>query len=134
MSNLCGPIAAAITPVTADLQPDAVKARAYYRELLDEGCAGLNVMGTSGEAMSFSTSQRVAFMTALAQADLPLSRMMVGTGSASLGDAVLLTRTALELGFAGVLVMPPFFYRGVSDKGLVAFFERLRSAANIPPG
>ncbi|MBV8244957.1 MAG: dihydrodipicolinate synthase family protein, partial [Candidatus Eremiobacteraeota bacterium] len=132
MSELSGPIGAVLTPLTADLQPDAAKACIYYRKVLDGGCAGLNVMGTSGEAMSFSASQRVAFMTALAQAGLPLSRMMVGTGSVSLGDAILLTRTALELGFAGVLVMPPFFYRGVSEEGLVAFFDRLRTAANIP--
>ncbi|MGC1336141.1 MAG: dihydrodipicolinate synthase family protein, partial [Candidatus Cybelea sp.] len=115
MSVIGGVWAAALTPVTADFQPDAAKAIPYYRELLANGCDGINVLGTTGEAMSFSAQQRVQYMRTLASSGLPMARMMAGTGAAALDDAVELTRTALECGFAAALIMPPFFYRAASD-------------------
>ncbi|MFZ0574291.1 MAG: dihydrodipicolinate synthase family protein, partial [Candidatus Cybelea sp.] len=129
MSVIGGVWAAALTPVTADFQPDAAKAIPYYRELLANGCDGINVLGTTGEAMSFSAQQRVQYMRSLASSGLPMARMMAGTGAAALDDAVELTRTALECGFAAALIMPPFFYRAASDDGIAAFFDALLARA-----
>ncbi|MGP8101830.1 MAG: dihydrodipicolinate synthase family protein [Candidatus Cybelea sp.] len=132
MSAIRGIWAAALTPVTADFQPDAAKAISYYRELLENGCDGINVLGTTGEAMSFSAAQRERYMQALAASGLPMQRLMAGTGAASLDDAVRLTRAALDCGFAAALIMPPFFYRDAPDDGIVAFFDALMAAVNPP--
>ncbi|GAC1657197.1 MAG: dihydrodipicolinate synthase family protein [Vulcanimicrobiaceae bacterium] len=133
MSRLQGVIAAVLTPVTESFSPDGARAAAYYRWLLDNGCDGLNVLGTTGEAMSFSAGQRIELMQGLSRAGLPLERMMVGTGSASLADTTELTKHALDLGFGGVLLMPPFFYRDAHSEGLTAYFAALQRAAHVEP-
>ena len=117
--------AAVLTPIGADLQPDAPKAIAYYRELLERGCGGINLLGTTGEAMSFSTTQRLGLMESVARSGLPMRRAMVGTGAASLDDAARLTASALDFGFAAVLVMPPFFFPDPGDAGVRRFFDAL---------
>lgn len=125
--------AATLTPIDRDLSPDASRAIPYCRELLARGCDGINALGTTGEAMSFSIAQRERFMEALAAAGLPMGRLMAGTGAASLDDCAKLTRRAFELGYAAALVMPPFFYREISDEGIVTFFDALFARTNPPP-
>jgi 4-hydroxy-tetrahydrodipicolinate synthase len=122
-AHLRGVCSAVLTPFDAQFRPDPALAVPYYDELLRTGCDALNLMGTTGEAMSIAIEDRASFMKAIASSGLPLERMMVGTGAASMRDAMRLTQTALELGFAAALVMPPFFYRGISDDGVVRFFE-----------
>ena len=104
-------------------RPTCARSVKLARFLLDNGCDGLNVLGTTGEATSFSLAQRQAVMSAYREAGLPLDRLMVGTGAAAIADAVALTRHAAELGFAGALVLPPFYYKGVPDDGLFAYIE-----------
>lgn len=130
--GLHGVIAAAPTPVTPDLEPDLQRFVTLCRWLLDNGCDALNVCGTTGEATSFTVGQRMAIMGAAAEA-LPLSRLMTGTGAAAVGDAVALTQHAATLGFAGALLLPPFYYKVVSDDGIVAYFERIVAATADKP-
>jgi 4-hydroxy-tetrahydrodipicolinate synthase len=92
------------------------------------------VLGTTGEAFSLSVDDRLRFMEAVAGSDLPRDRMMVGTGAAALGDAIRLTAAAFRLGFGAALVMPPFFFRDVTDDGVVQFFELLFAAVQPPQG
>lgn len=125
---LHGVIAAIATAIGRDGEPDGARSIALARFLLDHGCDGLNVLGTTGEATSFSLDQRRGLMSAYAASGLPLDRMMVGTGAAATADAIALTRHAAELGFAGALVLPPFYYKGVQDDGLVAYVEALVAA------
>lgn len=120
-----GVLAAILTPVGPALEPDHARLIAHARWLLANGCDGLNVLGTTGEAASFSTAQRIALMEALAGAGLPLDAMLVGTGAAALSDAVLLTKAAVALGFAGALAIPPFYYKDLSEDGLFAFYAAL---------
>src|SRR5215472_15171541 len=108
--DLHGVIAAIATAVDPNGEPDCSRSIALARFLLANGCDGLNVLGTTGEATSFSLDQRRRVMKAYAESGLPLARMMVGTGAAALADAIALTRHAAELGFAGALVLPPFYY------------------------
>ena len=131
-SGLRGVIAAAATPLTADLQPDLDRFVALCGWLLDNGCDGLNICGTTGEATSFTRGQRMAIMSAAA-ASLPCDRMMVGTGAASVGDALALTEHAAALGFAGALLLPPFYYKGVEDDGILRYFERIAAATASEP-
>jgi 4-hydroxy-tetrahydrodipicolinate synthase len=127
-SGLAGVIAAIATAVDAKGEPDCARSTALARFLLDNGCDGLNVLGTTGEATSFSLVQRQRVMRAYADAGLPMGRLMVGTGAAALADAVALTTHAADLGFAGALVLPPFYYKGVPDDGLVAYVGALAAA------
>ena len=131
--KLQGVIAAIATAVDERGEPDCGRSIALARFLLANGCDGLNVLGTTGEATSFSLEQRKRVMTAYRDADLPLNAMMVGTGAASVADAVALTRHAAELGFAGALLLPPFYYKGVPDDGLVAYVETIVNATAANP-
>ena len=116
--TLSGVIAAVATPIDESGAPDLKRAVKLARYLLDNGCDGLNVLGTTGEATSFSLDERKGVMDAYKANGLPLHRLMVGTGAAAVSDAVALTRHAAELGFGGALVLPPFYYKGVPDDGL----------------
>jgi len=126
-------IAAIATPVDEAGAPDIKRALKLARYLLDNGCDGLNVLGTTGEATSFSREERMSVMTAYKTEGLPLDRLMVGTGAAAVSDAVALTRHAAELGFAGALVLPPFYYKGVPDDGLAAYINALVQATSAHP-
>jgi 4-hydroxy-tetrahydrodipicolinate synthase len=132
-SKLRGVIAAVATPVDAAGAPDCPRATKLARHLLDHGCDGLNVLGTTGEATSFSLEERKRVMSAYRDAGLPMERLMVGTGAAATADAVALTRHAAELGFAGALLLPPFYYKGVPDDGLVAYVEAIVQATAERP-
>lgn len=126
--TLAGVIAAIATPIDETLSPDIPRAMKLARWLLDNGCDGLNVLGSTGEATSFSVDERKAVMSAYKSNGLPMDRLMVGTGAASITDAIALTRHAAELGFAGALVLPPFYYKGVPDDGLIAYIGALAEA------
>jgi 4-hydroxy-tetrahydrodipicolinate synthase len=132
-SQLHGVIAAIATAVEETGAPDCARSTALARYLLANGCDGLNVLGTTGEATSFSLDERKRVMSAYRATGLPMDRLMVGTGAASAADAVALTRHAAELGFAGALVLPPFYYKGVPDDGLVAYIDTIvRATAEQP--
>jgi 4-hydroxy-tetrahydrodipicolinate synthase len=131
--TISGVIAAIATPIEESGAPDLGRAMKLARFLLDNGCDGLNVLGTTGEATSFSLAERKAVMDAYKSNGLPLNRLMVGTGAAAVGDAVALTRHAAELGFAGALVLPPFYYKGVPDDGLAAYIDIIVQATAAKP-
>lgn len=121
--GLKGVIAAAATPLRADYSVDLPRLVEHCRSLLARGCDGINLLGTTGEATSFSTAQRLEAMDAVAAAGLPLDRFMVGTGAAALADAAHLTAAARDLGFAGALLLPPFYYKNIDAPSLVAYVE-----------
>jgi 4-hydroxy-tetrahydrodipicolinate synthase len=126
--TLSGVIAAVATPIDESGAPDLKRATDLAKHLLANGCDGLNVLGSTGEATSFSLDERKAVMDAYKKNGVPMDRLMVGTGAPSVSDAVALTRHAAALGFAGALVLPPFYYKGVPDDGLVAYIEALVKA------
>ena len=130
MDPLAGIWSAVLTPVDESFDPDPSVAVPYYRDLLEGGCDGLNLLGTTGEAMSFNAAQRVRFMEAIASSGLPKERLMAGTGAASLGDAVAQMRAAFECGLNAALVMPPFFFREVGDDAMLSFFDALFTRTN----
>ena len=122
MKKLHGVIAATPTPLKPDMSIDIERLIGHCRWLLgDGGCDGINLLGTTGEATSFSVEQRIAAMRAVAASGLPLQRMMVGTGASALADAVALTSAARELGFNGALLLPPFYYKGIDAESLADY-------------
>ncbi len=126
MPRVRGVIAATATPVREDLSIALDALVEQCRWLLTEGgCDAINLLGTTGEAVSFSVRQRLEAMTAIAKSDLPTNLFMVGTGAAALDDTCTLTAAAKSLGFAGALVVPPFYYKGIDQGGLVDFIDAL---------
>ena len=120
-----GVFAAALTPLTAELAPDIARLAGHCRWLLDHGCDGLAVLGTTGEANSFSVDERLAILDGLFEAGIPGHTLIPGTGCCAVPDTVSLTRRAVELGAAGVLVLPPFYYKNVGDDGLFAAYSEV---------
>ncbi|RMD63784.1 MAG: dihydrodipicolinate synthase family protein [Alphaproteobacteria bacterium] len=116
-----GVFVAALTPLTSTGDPDLEATAAHYRWLLDQGCDGIVCLGTTGEANSFTLDERLALLDHLGASGLA-GRLIVGTGCCAIGDTVRLTRKALEIGAPGVLVLPPFYYKGVPDDGLFAAY------------
>jgi 4-hydroxy-tetrahydrodipicolinate synthase len=117
-----GVLAAVLTPMDEDLSPDHKAFAAHCHRLLAAGCQGLAVFGTTGEANSLSVNERLAALEALLESGVPVEKLLPGTGSCALTDTVRLSHTALEAGTAGVLVLPPFYYKGVGEDGLYRFF------------
>jgi 4-hydroxy-tetrahydrodipicolinate synthase len=126
-----GVIAATATPLHDDGTPDLPRLVMHCRTLLDTGCNGINLLGTTGEATAFSVEQRLVVMRAVVDAGLPMERFMVGTGVCALDDSVRLTQAAAEMGYAGALLLPPFYYPDLPAEGLVDYVgEIVRRAAH----
>lgn len=120
-----GVFCAALTPLTADLAPDHARFVAHCRWLLDEGCDGIALLGTTGEANSFSVGERQGLLEAAVAGGVAPERLLPGTGVAALTETVALTRHALSLGVATVVMLPPFYYKGVSEDGLFAAYAEV---------
>ena len=108
------------TPFAEDLAPDRAAFVAHCRWLLEQGADGLAVFGTTGEANSLSAGERMALLDALVEDGIDPALLMPGTGCCALPDSVTLTRHAVEAGCGGVLMLPPFYYKGVGDDGIAA--------------
>lgn len=119
-----GVLAPVITPFQSDLSIDIGRLTAHCEWLIAQDC-GLAIFGTNSEGNSLSVAEKIDTMDALVAAGLPPERMMPGTGACALPDAVALARHAARLGCGGVLALPPFYYKAVSDDGIFAFFDRL---------
>ena len=120
-----GVLSPVVTPFNRDLAPDADRFVRHCKWLLSHGCSGLAVFGTNSEANSLSVDERVMLLEALIEAGVPASKLMPGTGCSALSDSVVLTAHAVKLGCAGVLMLPPFYYKGVSDEGLFRNFSEV---------
>ncbi|MGE3270360.1 MAG: dihydrodipicolinate synthase family protein [Chloroflexota bacterium] len=121
MSGVLSPV---VTPFDADYQPDRARFVRHCQWLLSND-VGLAVFGTNSEGNSLSVSEKIGLLDTLVEAGLPAARMMPGTGTCALGDTVELTRHAVKLGAGGVLMLPPFYYKGNSDEGLFRSFSEV---------
>jgi 4-hydroxy-tetrahydrodipicolinate synthase len=117
-----GVLAPVVTPFKADLSPDRERFIAQCRWLVSQNC-GLAPFGTTSEANSMSKDERMWLLDALVTARIDRSRMMPGTGCSSITETVELTAHAVKHGCAGVLMLPPFYYKGVTEEGLYRYFS-----------
>ena len=122
---LDGVLTPVITPFKNDLSPDAGRFVKHCEWLLNSGCSGLAVFGTNSEANSMSVDEKLDLLHALADGGVPPERLMPGTGHCALTDSVRMTREAVRIGCAGVLMLPPFYYKDVSDDGLFRYFAEV---------
>jgi 4-hydroxy-tetrahydrodipicolinate synthase len=119
-----GVLSPVVTPFKADLSPDPERFVRHCRWLLSQN-VGLAVFGTNSEANSLAVEERIELLDRLVEAGLDPARMMPGTGCCALPDSVRLTAHAVKAGCAGVLMLPPFYYKGVSDEGLFRAFAEV---------
>src|SRR6267154_6723672 len=119
-----GVLAPVVTPFTADLSPDRERFIRHCQWLLLQNC-GLAPFGTTSEANSMSTDERISLLEALLAAGIDPSRMMPGTGYCSITETVELTTLAVKHGCAGVLMLPPFYYKDISEEGLYRYFNEV---------
>lgn len=120
-----GVLAPVVTPFQNDLSPDPQRLTAHCRWLLSQGCDGLAVFGTNSEANSLSVDERIMLMDELVAGGIAPQALMPGTGCCALSDSVRLTAHAVKLGCGGMLMLPPFYYKGVSDEGLFRNFAEV---------
>jgi len=117
-----GVLAPVLTPFDRDLNPDAPRFARFCRSLLEEGCSALAPFGTTSEANSLSLDERERLLDTLLEAGIPAERLMPGTGCAALPDTARLSRKVARAGCAGVLMLPPFYYKNLSEEGLYRSF------------
>jgi 4-hydroxy-tetrahydrodipicolinate synthase len=117
--------AAVLTAMNADLSIDLDRMAGHCRWLLANGCNGLAVLGTTGEANSLGIRERLSVLEGLVARGVPAAAMLPGTGTTAITDTVVLTRKAQELGCRGALLLPPFYYKNPSDEGLLAYFKEV---------
>jgi 4-hydroxy-tetrahydrodipicolinate synthase len=134
-SHLSGVYAAAITPLKADDTLDLEGVPLLLDFLAKRGCHGALLLGTTGEGPSFSPAERLAILGAALEIKKvhPDFRLLAGTGTPSLSETVVLTKSAFDLGADGVVVLPPYYYRKVTDDGLFAWFSQVLLQA-VPEG
>lgn len=126
------PIRGVLVPILTPFNDDMTVATDLYvahaRRLLDQGCAGLVPFGTTGEALSVGIDERIAAIRALVDAGVDPGLMIPGTGLSNVADTARLSRACLDMGCAGVMTLPPFYYKGVSEEGLHRHFVQLIEA------
>jgi len=123
-ARIRGVLAPVVTPFKADLSPDEQRFVAHCKWLLSQNC-GLAVFGTTSEGNSLAAEERATLLDALVAAGINTSRMMPGTGCCSITETVKLTAQAVKHGCAGVLMLPPFYYKSVTEEGLYRYFSEV---------
>ena len=123
--RLEGVLSPVITPFKKDLSPDHDRFVKHCKWLLRSGCSGLAVFGTNSEANSMAVEEKLELLDALIKGGVPADALMPGTGHCALTDSVKMTREAVRMGCAGVLMLPPFYYKGVPDEGLFRNFAEV---------
>lgn len=123
-----GVIAPLLTPFNDDLSiaTDLYVTHAHW--LFEQGCAGIAPFGTTGEALSVGIDERIAAIRALADSGIDPARMIPGTGLSNVTDTARLSRACLDVGCAGVMTLPPFYYKAVTEDGLYRYFEQFLGA------
>jgi 4-hydroxy-tetrahydrodipicolinate synthase len=126
-----GVFAAAVTPLKPDLSPDLDGLAKLIQFLAQRGCHGILLMGTTGEGPSFSIQERMTVYRAAVEVrrSLPNIQLLAGTGTPSLEDTILLTKASFDLGYDGVVVLPPYYFRKTTDEGLLAWFSQVLDKA-----
>ena len=120
-----GVMAAGLTLFNEDMTIDAEATLAHTKWLLQNGCDGVLLFGTTGEANSLSMKERLDFLDKLGASGLPMDKLMIGTGCCAMPDTVELTKATLGLGIRDTLMLPPFYYKNPSDDGLFAYFSKV---------
>jgi 4-hydroxy-tetrahydrodipicolinate synthase len=125
VEGIRGLIAPILTPFNDDLSVATSLYVAHAKWLFDQGCTGIAPFGTTGEALSVGIDERIAAIRDLIDGGIDAARMIPGTGLSNVADTARLSRACLDMGCAGVLTLPPFYFKSVTEDGLYRHFEQL---------
>jgi 4-hydroxy-tetrahydrodipicolinate synthase len=128
--EVTGVFCAAATPLKENGDPELQLFADHCRRLIDDGCHGIALLGTTGEANSFSKDERRSILESAVAAGIAPERLMPGTGVAAIPETIALTKHALSLGVTRVVMLPPFYYKGVSDEALYATYSQILEKIN----
>jgi 4-hydroxy-tetrahydrodipicolinate synthase len=128
VTALRGVIVPLLTPFNDDLSIAGDLYVEHAHRLFAQGCAGIAPFGTTGEALSVGIDERIAAIRSLVDSGIDPERIIAGTGLSNVADTARLSRACLDLGCAGVMTLPPFYYKAVTEEGLYRYFERLLAA------
>lgn len=128
VERIRGVLAPLLTPFNDDSSIATDLYVAHAKWLLEQGCAGLVPFGTTGEALSVGIDERIAAVQALVDSGIDPTQMIPGTGVSNVADSARLSRACLDMGCAGVMTLPPFYFKSVSDDGLYRHFAQLIDA------
>ena len=131
-TEIHGVYCAAATPVTETGAVDHTVFAAHCKALLAEGCHGIAMLGTTGEANSLGLAERQEMLERVIEAGIEPSRLLPGTSQTNVADTLALTRHAVQAGVKGVVLLPPFYYKGVSDDGLFSYFSEVIERVDRP--
>ncbi len=132
MQQFKGVYAASLTPLNADLTCDYDTYADHCKDLIAQGCSGVVLFGTMGEGSSFSVAERQEGIQAIVDRGVDPNKIIVSVGCPSIEDTVKLTQTALFAKCAAVLMMPPYFFKNVSDAGIISFYREVIQKVNNP--
>ncbi|HUD01603.1 MAG TPA: dihydrodipicolinate synthase family protein [Rhabdochlamydiaceae bacterium] len=132
MEKFTGIYAASLTPLHADLSCDYDAYAVHCKELIEQGCSGVVLFGTTGEGPSFSVAERQEGIQALVERGVDPKKIIVSVGCPSVEDTITLTQAALAAKCAAVLMTPPYFFKNVSDAGIIAFYREVIRKVNNP--
>jgi 4-hydroxy-tetrahydrodipicolinate synthase len=125
VEGIRGLIAPILTPFNDDLSVATSLYLAHAKRLFDQGCAGIAPFGTTGEALSVGIDERIAAIRDLIDGGINPAKMIPGTGLSNVADTARLSRACLDMGCAGVMTLPPFYFKSVTEDGLYRHFEQL---------
>ena len=123
-----GLIAPILTPFNDDLSVATDLYVEHAKRLFDQGCAGIAPFGTTGEALSVGIDERIAAIASLIDGGIDPARMIPGTGLSNVADTARLSRACIDMGCVGVMTLPPFYYKTVTEDALYRYFEQLIDA------
>jgi 4-hydroxy-tetrahydrodipicolinate synthase len=131
-SFFSGVFAATLIPMRADLSCDDQELARHCHDLMNRGCCGIALFGTTGEGSSFSVEERKQVMKDLIASGINPQRLILGISCSAISDAVHLAQAGLEANCLGVLVVPPFFYKNVTDEGVITFYREMIQRISNP--
>jgi 4-hydroxy-tetrahydrodipicolinate synthase len=132
MQHFNGIYAATLTPLHANGSCDYDACADHCKELIAQGCSGIVLFGTTGEGPSFTVGERQEGIQAMIERGVDSKKIIVSVGCPSIEDTIALTRSALTAKCAAVLMMPPFFFKNVSDAGIISFYRKVIQKVNNP--
>ena len=127
-----GIFTASLTPLNDDLSVNYKALIEHISWLLDNGSNGICLLGTTGEANSFSIEERMDVLDEVIDADIEPQRLLVGTGTCVISDTIILTQHAISKGVGGVLMLPPFYYKDLNDQGVLDYFKLVIEGIDDP--
>ena len=131
-NQIHGVMPAVLTPLDEQLRPNVGLWIDHCQSLIDEGCHGLAILGTTSEANSLSVTERLQLLDAIGDSSIESSQLVPGTGCCAIPDTIELTRRAFELGSSAVLMLPPFYYKPTTVEGLTAAYSAVIEGVNEP--